>query len=302
MRRYGMIIAICLLVVVNAVVLAGIAYNRSGSPAATITLTERELPLISYYSYTDRENTGLSLHLDWSTGDLFPGLISIWKHRDSEKTEWFDKAKLEAIGFECKLPLDDPGAELHYQKMLPRKTYAVLEYEGAAWEAWLADSRAYLAKTEIQIQKGPNPEEQLKKAREDFDREVRTHTRLFIIDVANDPATLRMKYGKQNRFLIFPAIARLEYFSSYMKSDKKKEPARIMGAVADILTDTIYVPKEHRDILEKLLRNSRQRRESSYDYSGYREREPSYEVKIHVGRRAEPWIVAVRDHAVETPK
>lgn len=302
MRKYGTIIAVCLLVVVSIVVLAGVAYNRSGEPDQTITITERELPLNSYSFYADRENTGLSVRLHWSTGDTYPSLLYSYEPRENEKTAWFNKAKLEAVGFECKLPLDDPRAELQYQKMLPRRTYAVLEYEGAAWESWLADSRTYLAEREKQIQMDPNSEEQLKQVREDFDREVRTHTGLFVIDVANDPAALRMKYGKKNRCLILPATVRLRYFSSYVRADKKKEPPLIVGEVADILTDTIYVPKEHRAILEKLLRERLRKQKMSGVGSGYRERVPSYEVTLHVGKRVEPWIVAVRELTIETRK
>ncbi len=302
MRKYGTIIAICLLIVVNVVVLTGIAYNRSGEPVATITLTERELRLSSYSGYADSENTGLSVRLNWSAGESYRNMLFSYDRRENERTAWFNKAKLEAIGFDCKLPLDDPRAELHYQKLLPRKTYAALEYEGAAWESWLADSQAYLAKQEKQIQAEPDPEEHLKKMREDFDREVRTHTRLFVIDVGNDPETLRLKYGNQIRCLILPAVAKLEHYPSFMGDNKKKEPPRIAGEVTDILTDTIYVPKEHRATIEKVLQERLRRQKMSGDYSGYSERVPSYEVTFHVGKRAEPWIAAVRELTVKTQK
>ena len=42
-RRLGA--SVGLLVLTNAVVLAGVAYNRSGEPEVEITLTERELPV-----------------------------------------------------------------------------------------------------------------------------------------------------------------------------------------------------------------------------------------------------------------
>jgi hypothetical protein len=302
MRKYGMIIAVCLLVVVNAVVLGGIAYNRSGEPAATITLTERELPLISYYSYSDRENTGLSLRLDWLKDTL-------WTYADDDLPNsqrwwplWFDKAKLESIGFDCRLPLDVPNAELHYQKMLPRKTYAVLEFEGAAWEAWLAHARAGLAEEEMRAQKGEVTQESLKKSREDFEREYRTRSRLFVIDAGNDLVELRKQYMKLGRYLILPATVRLEYYRPYTGDEKKKAPPRLIGHVVDILTDTIYVPKEERPILEKLL--SRRAKSLAVRYEPYTqpERGPFYRVKINVGKRDEPWIAAVQELLLEKPK
>ncbi len=63
MRKYGLIFAIALLVIVNIVVLAGVGRNRSGAPDAVLELTERELPM-SYRGSEDKENTGMSLRLD----------------------------------------------------------------------------------------------------------------------------------------------------------------------------------------------------------------------------------------------
>jgi hypothetical protein len=302
MRRYGIIIAICLLIVVNAVVLAGIAYNRSGEPVTTIMLTERELPLASYYQYTDRENTGLSLRLDWSRSEWQPRVFSLGKLRENEKADWFDKAKLEEIGFNCKLPVDDKGAELHYQKMLPRKTYAVLEYEGATFEAWVAREKRDLAFTEMKAQQGIVTQEALTNVRHEFDRQSRTHSRLFVIDVGNDSTALHKKYGKPDRHLILPATVRIEYCHPYKDETGKQERPYLTGVVIEILTDSLYVPKEHRVILEKLLRDRGQHKSDDYESRSPRERGPSYEVKIHVGKRAEPWIDSVRALVAETPK
>src|SRR5207245_9835380 len=45
MRRAGLLSALALIVVTNAIVLAGVLSNRRGEPDAILTLTERELPL-----------------------------------------------------------------------------------------------------------------------------------------------------------------------------------------------------------------------------------------------------------------
>jgi hypothetical protein len=298
MRRYGLCIAIGLLIIVNVIVWAGVAYNRSGEPDTTITLTERELPLDSYRLYADRENTGLSLKLDFSNRDYFPRLFPSGGFNDHSSTEWFDKAKLEAIGFDCKLPLNDPSAEIHYQRMLPRKTYAVLEYNGSAWESWLAAERNGLIEKEKQAQKDAINPERLKDARKEFDREFRTRSRLFIIDVANDPNALRKQYVEKEKYLIVPATAQLIFQTTY--EDNGKKVHRLLGTINNILTDTMYVPKNHRPILEKLLREKRG--EENRDYSYRRERGPSYEAKVHYGKRFEPWIADIRELVVETPK
>jgi hypothetical protein len=301
MRKYGVIMAICLLIVVNAVVLGGIAYNRSGEPAATITLTERELPFASYYDYRDRENTGLSLRLNWSSNGFVTPLFSFAMFRENRNPDWLDKSKLQEIGFDCSLPLNDPGAELHYQKMLPRKTYAALEFEGAAWEHWLSDELADLHKQEMQVEEGLITQKQLQDARREYELQSRTHTRLFIIDVGNDPDSLRAKHDKQGRYMILPARVRLEYHGSYASDDAKKVPPRLGGEIYEILTDTIYVPKAHRAILEKVLRERSRVQEKSY-YTLYDNRVPHFEVTLHVGRRAEPWIAGVRELTAEKSK
>jgi hypothetical protein len=302
MRRYGMSMAISLLIVVNAVVLGGIAYNRSGEPTTTITLTEREIPL-SYASYSDRENTGLSLRLEWETVGTSPeGYSSPGKRRRNDKKEWFDKAKLESIGFNCSMPLDATGAEDHYQKMLPRKTYVVLEYEGAAWESWLADAREELAESEREAQENGIAQEKLINDREQFDLKYRTHSRLFLIDVANDSNALRRKYADKQRYLVLPAKVRMIFYQPMpFDDDFKEEPPRLQGEVSDILVDTLSVPKAYRPILEKRLRRT-QKHSDKYKPEDASERGPAYEATIHIGKRSEPWIASIREINPDMPK
>ncbi|MDM7996134.1 MAG: DUF4824 family protein [Acidobacteriota bacterium] len=296
MRRYGMMLAILLLIAVNAFVLAGVAYNRSGEPLATITLTEREIPLASYGRYSDRENTGLSLRLDSTTDWFMPdGFYNPANFLRSDEIAWFNQAKLESIGFDCSLPLNAPNAELHYGKMLPRKTYVVLEYAGPAWEAWLSAAKKRMADAEMRFQSGDAAQAQLDTAREDFDRQLRTRSRLFIVDAGNDPDGLRKQYSPKDRYLILPARVRLRYHGAYKESGKEIPP-RLEGQISDVLVDTIYVPKGHRAILEKILNDPRNALDA-YDWHMNRKRDPAYEVMLHAGKRHEPWIAAIREIA-----
>ena len=65
MRKYGLIPAIALLVLVNIIVLAGVARNRSGAPEALVELTERERPPRFYPSSRGRGKKGMSLRPAW---------------------------------------------------------------------------------------------------------------------------------------------------------------------------------------------------------------------------------------------
>ncbi len=282
MRRYGMMLAIILIVAVNVVVLAGVVYNRSGEPLATITLTEREIPLTSYRSYSDRENTGLSLWLDWSNGFSYPGKVYYANAlHGNHKTEWFNKEKLQSIGYDCSLSVKDPNAEIHYRKMRSRKTFAVLEYDGPAWNAWLADMQLRLGEDE----------------KEAFQQQSQTLSRLFIIDVGNDSTALRQRYNEKHRYLIIPVTVRLNFFSNRRDSpDERKAVPYMEGQIVELLADTIYVPKLYRAILEKLL-NDDQRKPDDYAQYETRKRGPAYEVTLHVGKRHEPWIAAIREMA-----
>jgi len=299
MRQRGMLIAVGLVLLVNAIVLVGAATNRSGEPDAVVTLTERELPLSSYDGYADRENTGLGLRLNWSQGRTRSVRTAFQPAGSTGRPDWFDKAKLEAVGFDCTMPLDDPHAEIHYAKMLPRKTYAVLEYEGNAWEAWLANERKDLADMASNVKKGEVSPKQLTDARQVYERDARTHSRLCVVDVGNDPAALRQQYGDRARFLIFPATVRLSYYKpGVLGDDFSRQPWQLSGLIEQILTDEISVPKGHRAILEKLLRTDRER---TRDYSPYaeRQRDPAYAVTLPVGKRHEPWVAGIRPLATQ---
>ena len=98
------------------------ALNRSGEPEAVLVLTERELRLPARQA----ENTALTLAL----------VFERWRERGDGRrcasAGWFDRAKLESIGFDCSRPVTAEHAD-YYRTRPPRATYAALEYEGALW-------------------------------------------------------------------------------------------------------------------------------------------------------------------------
>jgi hypothetical protein len=116
MRRYGPWLAAALVVVSNLAAWRVAALNRSGEPEAVLVLTERELQLPAKQA----ENTALSLRL----------VFDRWRERGDtvvREAGWFDRAKLESIGFDCSRPVTAESAD-YYRTRPPRATYAALEY------------------------------------------------------------------------------------------------------------------------------------------------------------------------------
>ena len=116
MRRYGPWLAAALVVLSNLAAWRAAALNRSGEPEAVLVLTERELQLPAKQT----ENTALSLRL----------VFDRWRERGDtvvREAGWFDRAKLQSIGFDCRRPVTAEHAD-YYRTRPPRATYAALEY------------------------------------------------------------------------------------------------------------------------------------------------------------------------------
>jgi hypothetical protein len=127
MRRYGPWLAAALVVVSNLAAWRVAALNRSGEPEAVLVLTERELQLPAKQA----ENTALALSLVFEP----PRLRSDGGPREPG---WFDRAKLESIGFDCRRAVTAESAD-YYRTRPPRTTFAALEYgEGSSLESRLS--------------------------------------------------------------------------------------------------------------------------------------------------------------------
>jgi hypothetical protein len=188
MKR-GWWIAIAIVVAANVLALGGAAWNRGGEPDAILELTERELELPP----AKPENTALVLWLRWS--DPSNERVSSPQRQasspakqssrplsaDARVASWFDRARLEAVGFDCGLPLDD-AHRARYRAMPPRRVYAVLEYDG---EAWRSLERSIVAN-------GEDPSRL---------------SRLMVVDAGLDRAALRVRWPDRRRAVVVPATA-----------------------------------------------------------------------------------------------
>ncbi|HSK08796.1 MAG TPA: DUF4824 family protein [Vicinamibacterales bacterium] len=169
MTRKAPWMAAAVLLVSNLAVLAGAGWNRRAEPEAVLELTERELRLPPSVA----ENTALALSLTWVDPGggrrIEPG---------QQVIAWFDRTKLEAIGFDCRAPLNTESV-VRYRSLPSRRTYAVLEYDGDAWRR-LAPAAA-----------GP----------------ARGGSRLVVVDAGNDAGELRRRWPDRTRTVVVPAAA-----------------------------------------------------------------------------------------------
>lgn len=266
MRRYGPWLAAALVVLSNLAAWRVAALNRSGEPQAVLVLTERELRL----PVSQAENTALTLSLVFEP----PGPRSDGGPREPG---WFDRAKLESIGFDCGRPLTAENAD-YYRTRPPRATYAALEYEGALWREQLEQaSRTPQSPSSFTVPETAAQNGVVRLA----PRDPFLDSHLVPIDVDNDPAALRARHPDRRAVAIVEATVALRYVSN------AGQPPFLMGRVTSVLPPEINVPREWRSALEGL---------QSDDQRGVRpppQREPRFRATVAWGKRFEPWVTNV---------
>ncbi|HOG29100.1 MAG TPA: DUF4824 family protein [Vicinamibacterales bacterium] len=256
MRGRGLWWASALVVAANLAVLGLSAANRSGEPDAILDLTERELRL----PVKEPENTALALSIEFQRRR--PGPETESEQPQVKEAGWFDRAKLEAIGFDCSRPVALEYASF-YRGQPARTTFAALEYEGDEWRR--------------QVEQAPGPDAA-------FD------TRLIAVDVDNDPAALRRRHPDRRRVAIVEATAILRYVAG------AGGPPVLMGRIVGVLPGSITVPREWRAALEAY------QSDRLPDSSPPPMREPRYRVTVEWGSRFEPRVTSVEPLVPAAPR
>ena len=290
MKKYGLISAIALIVLTNVVVLAGVAYNRSGEPDATVTLTERELHWKNSRSWSDREDSGLSLLLRWN----MPGHFNYaWK---PEESSWLNEEKLMELGFDTSYPLDEKTAGRFYNRQLPIQAYVVLEYNGNAYQNWRKQVRKEISNKQQDLlkEKDRNKKKGLENSVRSMEQELVTQSRLFTIDAGRDGPILRKQYPDRSKYIITPAefIIQRHYVSKNKDDPKSHGKWYLGGWVRNILIKEIHITSDYRSFFIsgiKTRTNSYLPRDKSLSNL-----EPRYQVTLNYGKRYEPWVVDVK--------
>ena len=265
MRRLGPVLAVAVVLLANALALVGVARNRAGEPEAEVRLTERELPPAPW---TD-ESTGVFLQLEWPR--TFPG--------SKVDLPWFDRAKLESLGFDCSHPVEAKDAREHYGRMVARRAFVVLEYDGPAWGRWIEARDAQPAEKDAPAE----------------DARVWA-SRLVPIDVGLDPGELRRLHAERSRYVIVPAIV-----GAGRTGDGPGGKVVLGGHILYVLVSEIHVPKGLGALLAELRAADaavpappRDEAPSGPPVLPRRHAPPRYEVLLRYGAHHEPWVAEVR--------
>jgi hypothetical protein len=277
MKIRTFLLSTAVVVVTNGGLLALVALNQSGGAEATVELTERELRILP----GDSENTRVTLSLAWRRP--FDG-----RRPGGPEYAWFDQARLEALGFDCRVALADPSAERFYrsQSMLLRPAFAVLEFGGDAWKE-TADREVQQAGQTLP-QAGSVTYESPAASQARRERLLARRSRLVVVDVGKSAAELRNHHPDRSRFIVTKALVRLVFVAS--SGNPAGGAPRITGTVAEILPAEISVPRELRSSGD-VLSTKPPSGEWPTQPLGH---DPRYRVTITYGKRLEPRVVKVQ--------
>jgi hypothetical protein len=291
MKKYGLIATIALIVLTNLIVLAGVTYNRSGEPDATVTLTERELHWQNSWSWVDREDSGLHLKLKWN----LPGYYNYYNNSHKQRT-WFNQQKLKELGFDIDFPLDDKKASRYYNHQLPRQAYVVLEFDGDAYQSWLKEAKKRIGEIRQELSEEKKPEKKI-----NIEHQIRliqeklvTRSHLFAIDAGRDALALREQYSDRSKYIITPAIFNISMQYTQVEKDQPRSSAKryLSGRVRKVSISEIHITSDYRSFFTSDIKTHTKtylpRDKPLLDL------EPRYQVTLNYGKRYEPWIADVK--------
>ena len=264
MINRNVLVAGAVLVLANGAILVNVARNRAGNPDAVVRLSEREAR--AFMPPEDQMELMLILRLEWQTA-LGP---------NGEDT-WFDRARLEALGFKD-LPADSDTASGPRWLGGERVGYAVLELAGPAWERMQAVKQARRDSAKARGDSAA-PEAPAHRAGSPPRAPLGIGaSRLMAVDLGPDPAALRTQYPDRGRYLILPASYRADFIAPVRDSSGAiTAPSRITGRISQLLPGTLVVPQPLRDSLLGLG-------------AGAPDSTTHYEFSLMVGMRWVGWV------------
>lgn len=252
-------LAVAVALAVPLLLLRASARNRAGEPEAEVVLTEHEARLVPQ----GEGRRWALLRLDWNR-DLQ------W---DAKDAGWFDAARLAAVGFDTRLPADDPNAAGFYAWQPARVVFLALERDGpaaAASDADLPEGRA-------------------------------SRSRLHPVDADLDAGALRARHPDRHRVLVVRAVVSAECRGRWDRATRTMSPPFLRGRVRRLLVEEIQLPREKRAFLDALAAGLPRPRGAGATNARPEaapakrsDEAPRYSVVLRTGRRFEAWVAEVR--------
>lgn len=273
-----------LVLLANAVALAGVAWNRSGEPEASLMLTERELQLPARWRY-NRENSGLALALRWRVvPERGPDREPILHQQATwSDVHWLDADKLVALGFELDESPDWPG--YRRSRLQQREVWLALELDGPAHARSVQQAREHLFQARRDLAESPDVylhQKRAENAEQHFVHVRDEWSRLVAIDADLDAGQLRARHPDREHVAIVRGRVRPGWRGKAPDSAGKGE---WRGHIEAVSISSVHVPRHLRQTFDPLLE------------TGAPNRDDHYQVTLAWGRRLEPWIVDVRSDA-----
>jgi hypothetical protein len=165
----------------------------------------------------------------------------------------------------------------------------VLEFDGPAWRAALAEGKQQLEALRAKIETGEATLKQYGNQKKLLEQREETESRLVAVNVGMDPADLRARYPDTTRYLITSAEVRMWAGLSWSPEEQTDLP--VAKGYLRILASRIQVSLQHRAALQSVLGEdvqARERRDPNAQES------PRYAVVLNYGARYEPWVEEFR--------
>jgi len=266
------------LLLINVIVLAGVAYNRSGEPVASLQLTERELLLPRYHSSAKKENSGLALTLSWNIAPAYPfdNKYRRYALTNYGTPNWLSNEKLKELGFDVgKTSTDIRDSLTGYKKLESEEVIIVLEYNGDAFHAYVKKVEADVQHFRNDVKNNPNDSDLAKRlaSNEKSLKELKnTESRLIAIDAGLDLKTLKQKYPDSSKYLMLRGEVR-RYWSN----------KQLTAGIKQLFINKVHVSLPYLKEISELTMLGDSRNIVK----------PRYRVGLDLGKRLEPWVGGV---------
>ena len=293
--RY-LLAGLALLGLVNAMVLAGVAWNRQQPAESRLQLSERELG--NTYAYWRKDNSSLALRLDYrwpSRADDEPYSLSI------------SAEKMAELGFKVPSELNEQAVR-RYRRQLDRDALLVLELDGPAYRREVALLRAAHAEALRLQQAVPDSKELAEAARHAgnaLEYEQQRASRLLVVDVGVDRQALRARYPDRARYAIVRGIIEVQVSSVAAewagegddpRPDSQRWTWQLGGSAETPGVQSLNLPRRWHATFDSLPQQGEQ---PGDDYPGYRK---LFSAEVAFGRRLEPWFVALSARQANLPQ